>query len=172
MKSTYRGNLGILRDNVYICDKRHRNKKSKIIEVRKSVLMDDYSDLLKKSSELKQEVISSEARLSKINELRKQEIKVHGEQTCIDEGFVYLVANSAYPGWIKAGMTIDYEKRLATYNLYSPDSNFEMLSVKWVTNRRFFEKILLEELSKIAISQKGEWFKVDKEKALLLFGNT
>ena len=96
--------------------------------------------LLKKSKEIKKDLISIEnkekietsiepivsdeeflhRKLLDIYSQYETEIRVHGEQTPIKEGFVYIIFNPAYPEWIKAGMTIDYEKRLNVYNQYSP----------------------------------------------------
>ena len=46
-----------------------------------------------------------------------------------------------------------------------------MISLKWVADRKMCEKILLEELSKIAEITNGEWFKIDESLALKVFNS-
>jgi hypothetical protein len=170
LRGSYKGNVGSLLGNIYLnpSKKKTTKYKRKILEVRPSFLKDDYSDLLDKKVTV---VVANDARLNLISEMRKKEDRTKGKQTLIEEGFVYLVKNSAFPGWIKAGMTIDYEDRLKTYNLYAPDRNFQMISMKWVADRRVCETILLEELGKIAEITNGEWFKVDESLALKVFNS-
>ena len=55
-------------------------------------------------------------RLQAIRARYGDEIRVRGEQTAAREGFVYLVTHPCFEGWVKAGMTIDYELRMAAYN--------------------------------------------------------
>jgi hypothetical protein len=97
------------------------------------------------------------------------EIKVHGEQTTIQEGFIYLVTHCLFDGWVKAGMTIDFEQRLVTYNISDPLSRFKLSAVKWVSNRRRSECELLENLASAATESRGEWFLIDHAVALALF---
>lgn len=172
LQGPYKGNVGTLVGNIYLNpDRKNLKSHKKIIEIRSGILKDDYSDLLGKDIVEIRNTITLDRRLFLIDEKRKNEDRINGTQTSIKEGFVYLVKNVVYPGWIKAGMTIDYEDRLRTYNLYTPDNNFEMLGVRWVADRRMIETILLEELSKVAVKVKGEWFKIDESLALEIFNS-
>jgi len=112
---------------------------------------------------------SIKQRLENIRTVYDEEIKIHGEQTLIAEGFVYLISNLAFPGWVKAGMTIDYENRLSQYNIYDPTCGFKMHIVKWSSNRRGKEQELLNHLSDKSLSRKGEWFKIDIKEAESIF---
>jgi hypothetical protein len=100
-----------------------------------------------------------------------EEIKQRGEQTSIPEGFVYLVTRCLFDGWVKAGMTIDYEQRLITYNVSDPISRFQFSAVKWVSNRRNAERDLLARLEGAAVERRGEWFFIRHELAVNLFGS-
>lgn len=173
LQGQYKGNVGSIIGNIYLNPDRKSGKRynKKIIEIRPGVLKDDYSDLLTKEIERFDTRIGTDVRLNLISEMRKNEDRTKGKQTSIMEGFVYLVKNDVFPGWIKAGMTIDYEERLNTYNSYTPTNNFQMLSVKWVTDRKMFETILLEELGKNAKISRGEWFKIDETEALRIFNS-
>ena len=97
------------------------------------------------------------------------EIRTRGEQTTIPEGFIYLVTHPLFEGWVKAGMTIDYEQRMVTYNISDPLSRFELTAVKWVENRRKAEKDLLALLEDVAQECRGEWFRVELETARRVF---
>lgn len=99
--------------------------------------------------------------LQQLRERCSQEIRVQGEQTTIPEGFIYLVTHPQFEGWVKAGMTIDYEQRLATYNVADPLSRFELTAVHWVAHRRVRERRLLRGLAAVAEEQRGEWFKIE-----------
>lgn len=107
-------------------------------------------------------VLSVSDRLSSIRERYASEIRIHGEETTVKEGFVYLMRNVSFPGWVKAGMTIDYEQRLGIYNQCDPEKRFEYIGIKWIPNRRIGESILLEELGKAASFNHGEWFRIDE----------
>lgn len=99
----------------------------------------------------------------------EDEISQKGEQTTVREGFIYLTIHPCFEGWVKAGMTIDYEVRLATYNVADPLSRFEMPLVAWVPDRRDSEKALLRELSGLASEMRGEWARIPLEQAAVAF---
>jgi hypothetical protein len=109
--------------------------------------------------------------LQKIRLQHGVEIRQHGEQTAIQEGFVYLVQHPLFAGWIKAGMTVDFELRMATYNVADPLSRFVLSRLKWAENRRQAEIGLMEALACVAEQRSGEWFKMDFERACIVFDN-
>lgn len=94
------------------------------------------------------------------------EIRIHGEQTLVREGFVYIVTHPCFDGWVKAGMTIDFELRIGTYNVSDPLSRFELTAVKWVIDRRLAEKRLLEALHERSKEMRGEWARIELSIAL------
>ena len=77
--------------------------------------------------------------------------------------------NPSWNGWIKAGMTIDYQSRLRTYNVNDPFEKFNFLCLKWVENRRDAETRLLSELNKVSDVRNGEWFFIPDEDASKIF---
>ncbi len=107
--------------------------------------------------------------LADIRQRFGDEIRQKGEQTQVREGFVYLVVHPCFDGWIKAGMTIDFELRLATYNVADPLSRFRMVAISWVPDRRASEKSLLLALSEVATEFRGEWFLTSFEDAKSIF---
>lgn len=117
-------------------------------------------------------VAASAALAAVLTDIRRRfgdEIRTRGEQTAVREGFVYLLTHPCFEGWVKAGMTIDYELRLATYNTSDPLSRFAYISVQWVHDRRQSERLLLERLANVSDEMRGEWARVaaaDAEKVL------
>lgn len=107
--------------------------------------------------------------LQSLRERHCDEIREHGEQTAIAEGFVYLVTHPVFDGWVKAGMTIDFEQRLTTYNVADPLSRFTLAAVRWVPNRRLAERLLLERLAETATQSRGEWFLMQLDEATRVF---
>ena len=121
--------------------------------------------------EPKRITLSLKDRLDSIRLRYSTEIGKHGEQVKIDEGFIYLVENPSFPGWVKVGMTVDYEKRLKSYNIPNdPHQAFSFIKVRWVENRRKRESEKLELFAEFAEQFRGEWFKIETEQALVLFG--
>jgi hypothetical protein len=109
-------------------------------------------------------------RLRDIRLAHESDIRKHGEQAKFAEGFVYIVENPAYAGWIKVGMTIDYEKRLYSYNVPNdPHRAYSYVRVAWTNDRRTTEKDLLERFEAKSLARKGEWFEVEKSLAISLF---
>lgn len=107
--------------------------------------------------------------LASIRNRFETEIRTKGEQTAVKEGFLYLITHPCFDGWLKAGMTIDFEMRLATYNVADPLSRFKFSAIKWVDDRRQAEIKLLARLSDIAIEVRGEWFRLDLGTAKAFF---
>lgn len=107
--------------------------------------------------------------LQSLRERHGDEIRERGEQTSIAEGFIYLVTHPLFAGWVKAGMTIDFEQRLATYNIADPLSRFTLRAVRWVPNRRSAETLLLERFAKVATQTSGEWFLIPLDEAWYVF---
>jgi len=99
----------------------------------------------------------------------KDEIRVHGEQTLIKEGFVYLIENESFPGWVKVGMAFDYEKRLSVYNQYDPEKRYAIVGLRWVTDRRKMESFIIDKMNLSTLKRVGEWFKIDVTTSLNIF---
>lgn len=102
------------------------------------------------------------------NKYYKETRKIN-EQAKFKEGFIYLIYNLNRPEYVKGGMTIDFNARLATYNVYDPCDEFRFADIKYVEDRRLSEAMLLKKLKLHSSYSKGEWFKIDKDKAVALF---
>lgn len=85
------------------------------------------------------------------------------------KGFIYLIENKAFDGWIKCGMTIDRENRLGQYNSYDPTRGFSFIATRIVLNRRVAERALLKKVLAASQLRNGEWFKIDKDTCIKIF---
>lgn len=94
-----------------------------------------------------------------------------GFQNPKESGFIYLVENEAFPGWVKCGMTTNVISRLSSYNSSDPLKRFVLISSKTVAQRRKAEKLLLDNMVTRSKIRNGEWFRIEKDEAILVFNN-
>lgn len=83
-------------------------------------------------------------------------------------GFVYIVANPAWPEYVKIGMAIDTTKRLVGYNVNSPHKDFSLVYSAAVADRAYCEEQILDQMK--PYRAKGEWFKISPDRAIVLVG--
>lgn len=84
-------------------------------------------------------------------------------------GYVYIVENSAFCGWIKVGMTTNVQSRLNAYNGYDPLRRFVVVASAKVPDRRRVESLLLHSFGMKSSIQNSEWFKISKQDAIEIF---
>lgn len=115
------------------------------------------------------------AMLSKIKFYRKklaEELNlsnIDGIRNSNGKGYIYLIENESYNGWIKCGMTTNISERLNSYNINDPLKRFNIVAKKEVNDRRKSERELIYNLEMISDLKNGEWFKIDKNKAIDIF---
>ncbi len=78
-----------------------------------------------------------------------------------NRGFIYLVEDTAFPGYVKIGRTINMKKRLAIYNSDKPFNTTRLIAIsKEFTDVTYVEKKILEHMyaktSPTTLSR--EWF--------------
>jgi len=168
-------------NSIYAKEKHFRLRLTKfskqvILELANQVQLPTYKDVRKrlgcdeiKAKQILKSIKTKRKQLSIAQKIAGVNVKLPGLQNDTKEGFVYLIENVAFPGWIKGGMATDCNKRLSTYNFHDPESGFQFVAFKKVANRRKIERHLLKSLKVIAKSSKGEWFKIDKTDCLHLF---
>lgn len=76
-------------------------------------------------------------------------------------GYVYLVVNPAFPGWVKAGSTVNIEQRLATYQTGDPARGYGLVVRSPATDRLRAEAALHLALAETTSDRRNEWFKID-----------
>lgn len=92
-----------------------------------------------------------------------------GKASGINEGFVYLITNPAWPYHFKIGSTISIQSRLSSYHSYSPNRDFDMVTY-FFSKSRFADEKALHNL----YEADGEWIydkTGDKMKEALQFFN-
>ena len=108
--------------------------------------------------------------LIKSNSDRLTEIKEkisHSFNEIVD-GYIYIITNPAWDGWVKIGMAVDAEDRLKGYQTSSPLRDYKLEFSIPVDDRRMAENMAHEKASWIAEEQRGEWFKIPIDKAVSL----
>ena len=80
-------------------------------------------------------------------------------------GHVYAITNPAWPGWVKIGMTIDIDGRLAAYQIYSPGKDYSVAHSVEVRDRRRSEAFAHRRASDASAGVSGEWFKIPMAEA-------
>lgn len=91
---------------------------------------------------------------------------VHNYRTGVAEGFVYIVTNPAWPGWVKIGSAIDPVDRARSYNTGSPYRDYELQAYAYSGNRRELEDVIHKEADHVR--GRGEWFDMSVEEAIEL----
>lgn len=87
------------------------------------------------------------------------------------EGYVYLISNPAWKGWIKVGMAIDAEDRCTQYQTSSPHRDYKLEYKKYFKDRKESEFEAHAILKKHTKNHVGEWFKVSLKKAKQVLEN-
>ena len=89
----------------------------------------------------------------------------------IKEGYVYVITNKAFPGWVKIGMAIDAEDRLNGYQTSSPYRDYVLEHSVYTNNRRKAEKEAHKKAAKLCTDSNSEWFKLTVEQAINILDN-
>lgn len=76
-------------------------------------------------------------------------------------GYLYIITNPSFPGWIKIGTTWDLDKRLHTYQTGDPNRQYKIEYYLHHPHFREAEKKIKESMKYFAKSIKGEWYETD-----------
>lgn len=82
-----------------------------------------------------------------------------------NEGYVYVITNPCWKGWIKVGMAIDSEDRCKQYQTSSPFRDYALRFKKYFDDRRSAEQQAHKKIRNISKDNNGEWFKVSISEA-------
>ena len=93
------------------------------------------------------------------------QMKHESDYSKIKEGFVYILTNPAWEGWLKVGMAIDAEDRRNSYQTSSPLRDYILEYKKFFTNRSEAEQEVHKQLIGKGNIFNGEWFQVSVKKA-------
>ena len=81
------------------------------------------------------------------------------------EGYVYIINNPCWKGWLKVGMAIDAEDRCNGYQTSSPHRDYRLIYSRRFKDRRKAETKTMHKLKRIVKEHNGEWFKTDRNTA-------
>lgn len=82
------------------------------------------------------------------------------------EGFVYVMTNPAWPGYVKVGRALDPFDRLASYQTSDPNRAYEIQAYRYFEDRYDAERMIQRLLTPWWAS--GEWYRVPVADALSL----
>ena len=85
------------------------------------------------------------------------------------QGDVYAIVNKAWPDWVKVGKASIAEDRLSGYQTSSPFRDYEIIAKIAVEDRHHKEREMHKVFEHFADDRNGEWFKLDKVKAIKIF---
>lgn len=80
------------------------------------------------------------------------------------EGWVYILTNPAWPGYVKVGSSHDAASRLRSYQTSSPFRDFTLEGLAFVPDRWAFERSLHDALRGHRVGT-TEWFRVHPQDA-------
>jgi hypothetical protein len=106
--------------------------------------------------------ICTEKHICKFNSALERERSVNtGKHVNLNAGFVYLLSNPAFPGWVKMGSTVNVNERVSSYQTSDPLRSF-VIEKKWfVFNRKSVEKSLINIASTSGYRVNNEWAQID-----------
>lgn len=84
----------------------------------------------------------------------------------VKEGFIYIIYNKSFPGWVKIGMAVDVEDRLKQFQTSSPHRDYTVVKSYKVSDRREAELKAHKALDIKGRGRKGEWFYMPRNVAV------
>jgi hypothetical protein len=91
--------------------------------------------------------------------------KLDNYHTGVVEGFIYILSNPAWPGYLKIGCAIDPINRCASYQTGSPLRDYQLEHYIYSADRKRLERRIHSAL-KQSRSATSEWFEVSLERAI------
>ncbi len=82
-------------------------------------------------------------------------------------GYLYIVTNDAFPGFVKVGCTENLDARLHVYQTSDPKRGYKMVFNIPHPDCFAAEKRIKETMKMFAKSMKKEWFEVDLQVAIV-----
>ena len=73
-------------------------------------------------------------------------------------GYIYIISNIAFPGFVKIGVTENIKFRLKSYQTADPKRSYKVEFFIYHPDAYGAEKRIREMMKYFALSQKNEWF--------------
>ena len=93
----------------------------------------------------------------------------HSQIESTSQGEVYAITNDAWPEWIKVGKASIAEDRLNGYQTSSPFRDYSIIATLSTEDRHSKEREMHKVFEHFSKERRGEWFKIDKLKAINIF---
>ena len=77
------------------------------------------------------------------------------------DGYLYIITNEAFKGWVKVGVTENLEKRLNQYQTADPHRGYKLIYSLHHPKYLEAEKKIKEAMKPFAKSIKNEWFEIE-----------
>ena len=97
--------------------------------------------------------------------LRKKAEQINKSYYKPKQGYVYIITNPNFNGWIKVGCALNAEDRLKSFQTGSPYRDYELKWSTWSEDKLDTESKAHEELSKHG-ERRNEWFNMPVHKAI------
>lgn len=81
-------------------------------------------------------------------------------------GYIYVITNPDFPGFVKIGIAKNIKDRLRCYQTSSPRRNYKVEHKIFHPNCRRGEKLAHEKLKMFALSKRNEWFEISLQIAI------
>ena len=111
----------------------------------------------------KENALSNQINLIEIKRITELKTKTNN-RTRLTEGFVYIITNPVYEGWVKVGSALNMEERLSSYQICDPNRGYKIEFIWHFDNRKEAERLAHNALHKHRGN--GEWFKLNVKKAI------
>jgi hypothetical protein len=85
----------------------------------------------------------------------------------VKSGYLYIVTNEAFPGFVKVGCTEDLGARLQSYQTSDPKRGYKMVFNIPHPDCFVAEKKIKAMMKMFAKSQRNEWFECDLQTAIV-----
>jgi predicted GIY-YIG superfamily endonuclease len=76
-------------------------------------------------------------------------------------GYLYIISNKAWPGYVKIGVTENLNKRLQQYQTASPYRDYVLEYSLYHPRYLDAEKKIKEVMKHFALEIRNEWFRID-----------
>ena len=93
----------------------------------------------------------------------------HKQIESTSQGEVYIIANDAWPEWVKVGKAVSSEDRLNGYQTSSPFRDYSVIATLTAEDRHAKEREMHKTFAHFSEERRGEWFKIDRVKAINIF---
>jgi len=81
-------------------------------------------------------------------------------------GYLYIIKNEAFKGWVKIGTTENLTKRLNVYQTSDPFRRYHIIYSVNHPNFREAEKKIKEIMKHFALQIRNEWYEIDDNFAI------